>query len=68
MDALYNGQLSDGGQLYVAFLANDGGNNILICSNDGPGTQWSQNIDIGQASLAAPSIAMFDNFKFVPRS
>jgi hypothetical protein len=52
-----------GGHLDVGFIANNGGNNILVCSYDGPGSVWSSNTDIGQASLAAPSLAYFDNFK-----
>ena len=66
---LYDGQSGSGGYLFVAFIANNSGNNILLCHNDGPGTTWSPtNVDIGQASGAAPSLAMFDKFTFVPAS
>jgi hypothetical protein len=54
------------GKLWVAFIANDSGNNVLVCSSS-DGVNWGtiqgigKNTDIGQASNgSSPSLAVFD--------
>jgi hypothetical protein len=50
--------------LAAAFIASDGGNNVLVCSSSDPvaTTHWSADTDIHQASNgSSPSLAVFDN-------
>jgi hypothetical protein len=45
--------------LWAAFIANNSGRNVLVCSS-ADGVQWSANTDIGQASNgSAPALAVF---------
>jgi hypothetical protein len=63
------------GRLYVAFIANDSGQNVLICStqdgktwgteNSTGGTTPGTNTDIHQASGFAPSLAVFNGRLYV---
>jgi hypothetical protein len=44
-------------RLYVSFIANNSGNEVLVCSS-ADGTNWTNNTDIGQSSKFGPSLAV----------
>ena len=49
------------GKVWIAFIANDSGNNVLVCSSP-DGVNWSGgNTDIHQAAGSSPSLAVFNN-------
>jgi putative hemolysin len=45
--------------LVTAFIANDSGNEVLVCSSS-DGSHWTGNLNIGQASKFAPSLVEFN--------
>ena len=47
------------GQLYCAFVADDGTGTVLVCST-ADGVNWTGNTKIGQLSATAPSLAVFN--------
>jgi hypothetical protein len=52
------------GKLWMAFIANNSTNGVLVCSSDG--VHWSGNAAIGEASNGtAPSLAVFNNALWV---
>jgi hypothetical protein len=53
-------------RLWVAFIANDSGNNVLVCSSNLDGSFPPGNLDIQQASNgSAPSLAAFNGRLYV---
>jgi hypothetical protein len=51
-------------KLYVAFIANNPGNAVLVCSS-ADGVKWTNNTDINQTSKFAPSLAPFNNKLYI---
>jgi len=51
-------------RLYVAFIANDPSNRILVCSS-ADGTTWTDNTFINQYSNFSPSLTVFNNKLYV---
>ena len=47
-------------KLWVAFIADNAGNDVLVCSSP-DGQNWSGNTQIGQTSKLAPSLTVFNN-------
>ena len=51
-------------RLFVAFIANESSNTVLVCSS-ADGQTWSGNTNIGQTSKFGPSLAVFNGKLYI---